>query len=119
MEYDNGLETLLLMDGFVHYREDGYWWKVNASETDITKSRPHGISYCLTLHDKYNTRIFGMDNAHIPPNRRKGYHGRIVEFDHVHNDEEDEGTPYAFTSAEQLLTDFLSKVKEITDNEQN
>ena len=114
MEYDEGLETLLLMDGFEHYMDNSYWWKIEAHKTEKTDNRPHGISYCLTLHDKHNTRIFGMDNAHIPKNRRKGYHGRIVEYDHVHKDENDEGTPYAFINAEQLLTDFLSKVKEIT-----
>ena len=117
MEDDNGLDILLLMDGLEHYMENGYWWKINASETDKTNSRPHGISYCLTFHDNQNTRIFGMDNSHIPKNRHKGYHGRIVEFDHVHNDEKDKGTPYTFISAEQLLTDFLSKVKDIIDNE--
>jgi hypothetical protein len=115
MEYDDGLESLLLMDGMVHYMENGYWWKIEASVTDKTVNRPHGVSYCLTLHDRRNTIIYGMDNAHVPKNRRKGYHGRIVEHDHVHKDENDTGTPYAFINAEQLLTDFLNRVAEITD----
>ena len=38
----------------------------------------------------------------------------FVEFDHVHNDKKDKGSPYAFVSAEQLLTDFLKRAEEIT-----
>jgi len=30
MEYDGGLETLLLMDGVEHFLENGYWWKIEA-----------------------------------------------------------------------------------------
>jgi hypothetical protein len=114
MEDDSGLETLLNMDGFAHVLDNSYWWKIEARTVKKTEARPHGIRYCLTLHDDMNTRIFGMDNTHIPKNKRKGYHGRIIEFDHVHNDEKDKGTPYAFVSAEQLLTDFLKRVEEIT-----
>lgn len=115
MEHDGGLETLLLMDGVEHFLDNGYWWKIEAREVEKSKSRPHGIRYCLTFHDNHNTRIFGMDNTHIPKNKRKGYHGRIVKFDHVHKDEKDKGTPYAFVNAEQLLTDFLKRVEEITE----
>ena len=80
MKRDTGLDTLLSMDGYKHVLDNSYWWKIKAS----------------------------MDNAHIPKNRRKGFHGRIVEYDHVHNNENDRGTPYAFVSAEKLIIDFLN-----------
>ena len=104
------LDTLLSMDGYKHVLDNSYWWKIEVSMSDVTKERPHGIRYALTFHDNHSIRIFGMDNAHIPKNRRKGFHGRIVEYDHVHNDENDRGTPYAFVSAEKLMTDFFERV---------
>jgi hypothetical protein len=83
------------------------------SVTAVSKERPHGIRYSLSFHDNHNTRIFGMDNAHIPKNKRKGFHGQIVEFDHVHRNKNDKGTAYIFISAEKLMTDFLERVDEI------
>jgi len=115
MERDYGLESLLDMDGFTHVLDSNNWWKIKVTRTEVTKERPHGISYSLTLHNKHNTRIFGMDNAHIPSKRHKGYYGRVVEYDHVHKDEDDKGSPYTFVSAEQLLTDFFSRVEEIEE----
>ena len=99
----------------MHVLDNKYWWKIKASITDVTKERPHGISYCLTFHDENNERIFGIDNKHIPKNRRKGFHGQLVEYDHVHKNENDKGTPYAFVSAEKLLDDFLKRVEEISE----
>lgn len=115
MSRDTGLDTLLDMDGYVYVYPNKYWWKIKARVVEISKERPHGIRYTFTLHDNKNTRIFGMDNKHIPKNRRKGYHGQIIEYDHVHKDEDDEGTAYAFINAEVLMTDFLNRVKEIMD----
>ncbi len=45
----------------------------------------------------------------------KGYHDQIIEYDHVHKNEDDQGTDYAFINAEVLMTDFLNGVKEIMD----
>lgn len=115
MKRDTGLDTLLSMDGVVRVYPNKYWWKIKAHLVDPSEQRPHGISYSFTLHDNKNTRIFGMDNKHVPKNRRKGYHGRIIEFDHVHEDKNDKGTAYAFINAETLMSDFLLKVKEIMD----
>jgi hypothetical protein len=39
MEYDNGLETLFLMNGFEHYLENGYWWRIEAREVDKIKKQ--------------------------------------------------------------------------------
>jgi len=105
-----GLSTLLEMSGETFFLEDGYWCKIEAWEVVASKERPHGIRYNLTLHDRHNTRLFGMDNAHIPLNRRKGFHGRVVEYDHMHVDEKDRGTPYSFEDAGQLIADFWERV---------
>lgn len=64
MERDNGLDYLLSLHGSTVYRDDGYWWKIEVWEVKPMSFIPHGIRYSLTLHDKYNTRVFGMDNAH-------------------------------------------------------
>lgn len=116
MRRDRGLDTLLSMDGFVYVYPNKYWWKIKANLVEPCEKRPHGISYTFTFHNDKGTRIFGMDNKHIPKNRRKGYHGRIVEHDHVHQDENDKGTAYAFVDAETLMTDFLTRVQEIIDD---
>ena len=49
---------LLLLESLIAYERDN--------------SAPHGIKYCLTLHDKDNKRILGYDNAHdcLPKLRR-------------------------------------------------
>ena len=60
----DGLGFLLEMNGQLVNRADGYWYKIEAYQVEPTKHRPHGIRYNLTLHDKYNRRIFGIDNAH-------------------------------------------------------
>ena len=117
MKRDTGLDTLLSMDGYEFIYDNGYRWKITARKVEKTEERPHGIRYNMTFHDDRGVRIFGMDNKHVPKNRRKGYKGRIVVYDHVHMDENDKGTPYAFKSAEKLLTDFLNRVKQINDEQ--
>ena len=92
---------------------NGYWHKIEASLTDVTKERPHGIRYCLTLHSENNERVFGIDNAHSIKSKRKGYKGRIVEYDHMHVDKNDKGRVYVFKTPGQLLIDFYDRVNEI------
>lgn len=116
MKRDTGLDTLLSLDGLRHVYENAYWFKITAYSVEISENRPHGIRYNLTFHDNRGTRIFAMDNAHIPPNRRKGFHGRIVEYDHTHEDENDKGTAYAFSDAEKLVTDFFIRIDSIIEN---
>lgn len=122
MDVDKGLETLLELDGYFVVEEDGYWTKIKVSRVKVSKERPHGISYAMTLHDPSNKRILGFDNAHAvkPRGSRRKYIGRRVVFDHKHVDEKDLGTPYSFDSAEQLLIDFFDavdkKLKEIRED---
>lgn len=106
-----GLETLLSMDGVQVFREDGYWWKINAWKVAISKEHPHGIRYNLTLHNKFNKRVFGYDNAHaVKPVKSKKFSGKRYEYDHLHKTAVDKGTPYQFSDCYILLQDFFEGV---------
>ena len=116
---DIGLDILLELHGTEYTEENGYWYKIEAWEVKPSPERPHGIRYNLTLHNNYNKRIMGFDNAHgIKTTRkvRKRYKGRIVTYDHVHKSSIDRGEPYVFSSAEQLLQDFFDTVNEILNS---
>lgn len=68
---DYDLQTLLDLDNYAYYREDGTWIKFEAKKEEPTKHIPHAVKYSLTLHDKNNRRIIGYDNAHdCLPKRR-------------------------------------------------
>ena len=106
-----GLETLLDLNGVVIAQERGYWVKFEAHRVALTEHIPHGISYSLTLHDNYNQRIMGFDNAHAPKGgRRRRYQGQIVEYDHYHRNLTCKGVSYEFDSPAQLVEDFWSAV---------
>jgi len=77
---------------------------------DRTPEVPHGIRYNLTLHDRHNQRIYGMDNAHAVPRPDGLYQGRLIQYDHIHPDLGKTITPYEFTDSHQLLKDFLDEV---------
>ena len=65
MRRDTGLDTLLEMDGCIIVLEDKYWYKIEVRMIkEPTPKRPHGISYCLTLHEPGGRRLYGIDNAH-------------------------------------------------------
>jgi hypothetical protein len=109
---DRGLDTLLDLDGERIVMEDGSWAKFEIRRIDPSPERPHGIDYNLTYHDRQNRRILGFDNAHAVQSKRRGYRGRRVEYDHRHTHPKDQGVPYEFGSAEQLLSDFWKAVDE-------
>lgn len=109
---DTGLESLLDLDGTVFRLEQGYWVKYEAHLVTPTDHIPHGVSYSLTLHDRYNSRIIGFDNAHgCPAPRRKKYGGRKTTWDHQHRQEQIIG--YEYDSAAQLMADFWTEVNRI------
>ena len=109
---DYGLDYLLSLDGFEFTYENGYWYKIEVKVVQSTKERPHGIKYNLTLHDKYNKRIFGMDNSHGISARKK-ISGRVLVYDHMHKNKFDKGTIYKFQNAEKLLLDFFKYVDNV------
>jgi Family of unknown function (DUF6516) len=106
------LEFLLAFDGRVHWYEQGFFTKFEIKRVEPTEERPHGLRYSFTLHDPYNKRILGFDNAHTVASR--GRHARRQkEADHWHRDENDRGTPYKFRDAETLIVDFFVEVERI------
>ena len=111
---DHTLETLLNLSGTTYIENNGYWYKIEAWKVEKSDKIPHGVRYNLTFHDNHNTRIIGFDNAHAPksPAKRK-FAGRILAYDHKHKTGADKGVPYEFSTAQQLLNDFLSEVNRI------
>ena len=76
-----------------------------------SRERPHGIRYNLTLHNKFNKRVFGLDNAHaVKPVRKKGFAAKRYDYDHMHKSASDKGTPYEFKDATSLLNDFFTGI---------
>lgn len=112
---DTGLETLLLLDGEVFPMDNGFWVKFKVHPTPKNKHIPHGIKYSLTLHDKYNRRIVGYDNAHgiKPPKKKKFSENRQVWY---HKHHKSTMHPYEFENAYQLLEDFWNDVNNIITN---
>jgi len=99
------LDTLLNLDGEIFPMDNGFWVKFNAKTIHPDHHAPHGIRYSLTLHDRYNNRVVGFDNAHaVKPNRKRGFTGRKITWDHKHK--LDEVETYNFESAGQMLEDF-------------
>jgi len=58
----------------------------------------------------------GFDNAHGVPPQGARYRKPSVEHEHWHRTEDDQGRPYSFTNAEQLLADFEVEVDRILDS---
>ena len=113
---DKDVETLLDLHGNIFDQGDGYWLKIEAWQVAPSPDIPHGIRYSLTLHEPYGNRILGFDNAHaIKPPKKFKYAGRVLPYDHKHRHASDQGVPYAFTTAHQLLSDFFDEVDRVLD----
>ena len=109
---DTGLETLLELDGEVFPMDNGFWVKFKARRTCKNIHIPHGIKYSLTLHDSYNRRIIGYDNAHgIKLPQKRKFSGKRKIWDHKHQNSAVHH--YEFESAYQLLEDFWNDVNNI------
>lgn len=102
-EYE--LEALLSLDGCEFRFEEGYWVKIEAQRVAVTRSRPYGVKYSLTLHDPEVRRIYGLDNAHAV--------GRHVGYDHRHVYGVRKVVLYTYNGAAQLLVDFYREVERI------
>ena len=110
MQQDHTLDTLLDMHETIIHQDDGYWMKFEAWQVEVSDMIPHGIRYSLTLHDKYGKRILGYDNSHaVKPPKKYKYAGQRLTYDHKHRHATDQGVPYEFTDAAQLLTDFFAE----------
>lgn len=114
MHEDAGIVTLLDLHGQIIDQGHGYWLKIEAWRVEPSREIPHGVRYSLTLHEPSGKRILGYDNAHAvkPPSAFK-YAGRIRGFDHKHRHRSDQGVPYEFQDAHQLLTDFFADVDRV------
>jgi len=87
--------------------------KLEVRQTGPTPQRPHGLSYSFTLHDPDGRRLLGFDNAHGVPSLGGRYKVRPASHDHWHRTEKDEGRPYEFRSAFELVQDFLNEVERV------
>jgi len=110
----NDLENLLILDGDIFPMDNGYWVKFEAKQIEPSEFIPHGIKYSLTLHDKFNQRVVGYDNAHgFRP--RAGKHGAKKEtWDHIHK--KLDVHPYEFETAAQLIEDFWKSAEYYMEN---
>jgi hypothetical protein len=81
---DHSLDTLLSLNGEQFEIRDGYWVKFIINRTEVSKAKPHGLDYSLSLHGPDNHRIIGFDNAHaISKGTGPGKKVR-VQYDHKH-----------------------------------
>jgi len=106
-----GLETLLELEGEIFPMDNGYWTKFEVKTVTPNEHIPHGIKYSLTLHNPYNKRILGYDNAHGIKPKRKKFGAKRIAWDHKHERKIVEA--YEFENAGQLLEDFWTDVERI------
>ncbi len=81
--------------------------------TEVTRVRPHGLSYSFTLHGPDGTRLVGFDNAHAVAPTGSRFKKRQAAADHWHRTENDPGRPYEFVSAEKLIDDFFDEIERV------
>jgi hypothetical protein len=110
---EHELAYLLDFDGSRYLFDEGYWLKIEVRRTPPTVERPHGLSYSLTLHDPDGKRLLGFDNAHAAPARGGRYKEAAKANDHWHRTGSDEGRPYVFRSAFDLVQDFLAEAERV------
>ena len=112
---DETIVTLLHLDGEIFPMDSGFWTKFEVYRVTPEPHIPHGVRYSLTLHDRYNRRVLGFDNAHAVRTAKKGYGVRKITWDHKHKC--DKVSPYEYASASQLLEDFWREVEKIMGQE--
>jgi hypothetical protein len=114
MKRDPAIDTLLDLHDSVLDQGGGYWIKIEAWRVGVSSQVPHGIRYSLTLHEPYGKRVLGYDNAHaVKPPKKFKYAGRILAYDHKHRHGSDQGMPYEFKEAQQLMNDFFADVDHV------
>lgn len=111
MQADNTIENLLELHGIRFVIDDslGLWVKFEVQQVEKSISRPHGIKYSLTLHNRLNDRIIGFDNSHTIECGNK----KRDEYDHWHHDSANQVRVYHYKSAAKLLEDFWHAVDQM------
>jgi hypothetical protein len=102
---DYELEVLLDLNAYEFDFARNYIVKYEVRRLKVTKGRPSGIKYSLTLHDPKGKRIYGIDNAHKAARRS--------EFDHRHPYRSIKLVAYEYRSPAGLLEGFLREVERI------
>lgn len=116
MDDGTGLEALLALDGASFTVGRNALVEISAHRTEVTRERPHGISYALVLRPLSGGRPWiKFDNAHGVAPVRQGYGRKRATYDHWHRTEKDSGRPYDFTTAAALLDDFWQEVRRALD----
>lgn len=112
---DKTIDNLLELNGVRYVIEEhlGLWVKFEAKRVDKTKDRPHGVRYALTLHNRFNERIMGFDNAHAIEYGKKTNVASNKTYDHWHRDDSDSGRPYTYENAGKLIEDFWKAVERV------
>ena len=109
---DPALDTLLDLHGQALFVDEiGHWVKFIVLRTEVTPSRPHGLSYSLTLHAPDGTRLVGFDNAHPVRERRGPGTRKRSESDHRHRLRSIR--PYDYRDSATLLADFWYEVDKV------
>jgi Family of unknown function (DUF6516) len=106
---DKSLDTLLDLNGEVILIGDGaYWTKFVVKRVPVSKERPHGLHYSLTLHNTNGERVLGFDNAHAVQERSGP--GARMQREHDHRHLREAVRYYKYTDAGTLMTDFWTAV---------
>jgi hypothetical protein len=106
---DKSLDTLLDLNGEVILVGEGpYWTKFVVKQVPVSKERPHGLHYSLTLHNEDGERVLGFDNAHAVREGAGPGAKRRLEHDHRHHHEV--VRHYQYTNAGTLLAEFWDAV---------
>ena len=109
---DRGLDTLLDLHGQTLFVDEaGHWVKFVVMRTEVTRERPHGLSYSLTLHAPNGVRLVGFDNVHAVRQRRGRGTQTRGERDHRHRLRTIQ--PYEYQDAATLLEDFWKEVDSV------
>jgi hypothetical protein len=111
--HDPSLDALLLLDGETFVIDSGgmLWVKFVVKQAAVSRERPHGLNYSLSLHDEEGERLLGFDNAHaVRETSGPGARTRI-EYDHKHRGKRIRF--YTYLDAATLLADFWTEVDRI------
>jgi hypothetical protein len=114
IDRDPGLDALLELDGevFVIDPSGGHWVKFVARRVPVSREKPHGLSYSLTLHTTSGERLVGFDNAHGVP-AQSGPAARSRKMPHDHKHRLRTVRPYDYQDAASLLMDFWAEVEAV------